>query len=58
MVAGLLDSDADGERAPSEVRRLVAQELEGVERAILGIAAVRFVALPARIANTSGRTPG
>src|SRR5207247_1821252 len=48
MVAGLGDSDADGECAPAEVRGLVAQQLKRIERAVLGIAAVCLVTLPAR----------
>src|SRR6185437_1431577 len=47
MIAGLLDGDADGEGAPAEVRGLVGQELERVERAIPGIAPVGLVTLPA-----------
>src|SRR5207302_6875337 len=48
MVAGLGDLDADGERAPTEVRGRVAQERKRIERAVLGVAAVRLVTLSAR----------
>src|SRR5439155_4951951 len=37
MVAGLGDLDADGERAPTEVRGRVAQERKRIEGAVLGV---------------------